>query len=83
MKANLTRGNSITENHNPFATPQDCFDMFFAILKELRKKELEYLHKHKDGGVYYKNNTHEVTLLKRRESAISHDETLRIIRANV
>lgn len=34
MKANLTRGNSITENHKPFETVEDCFIIAFALMQE-------------------------------------------------
>lgn len=34
MKANLTRGNSITENYNPYSTPEDAIACALAIVQD-------------------------------------------------
>lgn len=80
MKANLTRGNSITENHNPFATPQDCFDIAFAIIDEILRKQ-KPLPKYPKGGVQIKYP--EVAFLSKGVQVMPHNDVIKILKSDV
>lgn len=82
MKANLTRGNSVTENHNPYETVEDCFIIAFAVVAEAIEKsralQVKRLNKYPIGGVPIVGEEGVVTKLKKGFPVLSVEEVDRV-----
>lgn len=84
MKANLTRGNSVTENHNPFETLEDCFIIAFAVVSEAIEKsraiQVKRLNKYPIGGVPIVGEEGAVMKLKKGFPILSVNETRNLLK---
>lgn len=90
MKANLTRGNIITENHNPYETMEQCFSVAFAVVADVLDKYRKSIPvpnyikgtNSVPGGMAIVGERGPELILPKGTDIMPHKETLKYLKSN-